>query len=678
MVSAIVSNAQDKRIEISTNPFPPGYFDLKNPVAKMRFLEKAIADSLDNDQLTNVYDWASVGLGMAEANRQDTMIGVFNFFIAKAFAYEYIKPDSAIFYYKKVLPFFPDKMKYYNAISIREIMERYAEMGNKDSSFRYLDSLKALIDTLPGSSQKKVSLSQNIATTYQWFGMFNTAIHYFQIAVNGERKNGNKRGLGLALANLAELYSESGDDMNAVQYSKEALSYLGGVNMPYIMTALNIGTYYSSLGQYDSALVYLAKSGKLATQINDINNLLLTRLALAGIYSGEKKYELARPLLEKSIVDLSKNGNRWNLTRAYVGLAILDTCEGKYLQAKNNLLKGLQIAGDDKQEALVVTILQNLANVSSKLNDYKSAFEYHKEFFIHNDSLNNQKTRGNLADLEISYKTLEKESTIKNLAADNNLKRLQLINSHQTFYFYLAGFLTLLLISGIVLYQRNHRNKLATGKMKAELQTQVLRSQMNPHFIFNCLNSIENFIMLNDQLMASDYLNKFSILMRNILDSSRNEMLPIAKDMEALRLYVELEQLRFNNKFIYKDFTDPVLAGGDYRVPSLLIQPFVENAIIHGLANSEKEDLYLTVTASLDSDRIKFIIQDNGVGRIKSGEYNRLNKPYHKSVGLKITEERINLYKCQDEKNSSIQITDLYDEHNHPNGTKVEIMIKAI
>ena len=198
----------------------------------MRFLEKAIADSLDNDQLTNVYDWASVGLGMAEANRQDTMIGVFNFFIAKAFAYEYIKPDSAIFYYKKVLPFFPDKMKYYNAISIREIMERYAEMGNKDSSFRYLDSLKALIDTLPGSSQKKVSLSQNIATTYQWFGMFNTAIHYFQIAVNGERKNGNKRGLGRALANLAEWYSESGDDMNAVQFSKESLSYLGGVTVP--------------------------------------------------------------------------------------------------------------------------------------------------------------------------------------------------------------------------------------------------------------------------------------------------------------------------------------------------------------------------------------------------------------------------------------------------------------
>ena len=674
----IPAQAQEKLRANSLRSLPSDYYLLNTAAEKMRFLEKAISDSLSNGQLIHVYDWAKEGLRIAEVNKQDTMIGVFNFFIAKAFAYEYLKPDSAILYYKKVLPFFPDKMKYYNVISVREIMERYSEMGNKDSSLVYLDSLKALIDTMPESSPKRVSLSQNIATTYQWFGMFNTAIHYFKIAVNGERKNGNNHGLGLALANLAELYSESADDIKAVQYSKEALGYLEGINMPYIMTAINIASYYTNMKQFDSALIYLTKSEKLATKIHDDNNFLLIRLAYADIYLGQKKYGLARTFLEKCVVDLTKNGDRWNLTKAYISLAILDTSEHNYEKAKNNLLQGLQIAKEDKQQVLTVSILQNLANISSKLNDFKSAFEYQKEFLVQNDSLTSQKTKASLADLEISYQTLEKEKMIKSLQSENNIKRLELINSNQTFYFYLAGFIMLLLVSGIVFYQRNHRNKLEAEKMKAELQTQVLRSQMNPHFIFNCLNSIENFIMLNDQIKASDYLNKFSILMRSILDSSRNEMLPIAKDMEALRLYVELEQLRFNNKFNYKDFTDPVLAGGDYRVPSLLIQPFVENAIIHGLANSEKEDLYLTVTASLDNDRIKFIIQDNGIGRIKSAEYNRLNKPYHKSIGLKITEDRINLYKCQQEKNSSIQITDLYDEYNNPDGTKVEISIKAI
>lgn len=674
----VISYAQDKKEGNSLNFFPSGYYHLNTAAEKMRFLEIAITDSLNEDQLTHVYDWAMAGLRMAEINNVDTMKGIFNFFIAKAYAYQYTKPDSAIVYYKKVLPYFPDKMRKYHVYSVREIMERYAEMGNKDSSFVYLDSLNALIDTMPVSSPKRVSLSQNIATTYQWFGMFNTAIRYFQLAVNGERKNGNKKGLGLALANLGELYSESEDDIKAIQFSKEALSYLVDNNMPFIMTALNVATYYTNLKQYDSAFLYLSISEKRATQINDANNLLVIRLTLAQIYLGQKKYGLAHPLLEKCLVNFTTNGDNWNLTRTYISFANLDTCEQHYYKALSNLRKGLQIAKEDKQQPLEVIILQNLATASSKLKDYKSAFEYQREYLAQKDSLTSQKTKASMADLEVSYQTLEKEKMIKDLQEENNIKRLQLINNNQTFYFYLAGFIMLFLILGIVFYQRNHRNKLETEKMKAELQTQVLRSQMNPHFIFNCLNSIENFIMLNDQIQASDYLNKFSILIRSILDSSRNEMLPIAKDMEALRLYVELEQLRFNNKFNYKDFTDPALIGGDYCVPSLLIQPYVENAIIHGLANSENEDLNLTVTASLEHDKIKFIIQDNGIGRIQSTEYNRLNKPYHKSVGLKITEDRINLYKRGNETDGSIKITDLYDEFNNPAGTKVEITIKAI
>jgi tetratricopeptide (TPR) repeat protein len=672
------SYAQDKKTGNTINFFPAGYYNLKLMPEKMHFLENAINDSLNEDQLTHVYDWATVGLKMAEISDVDSMKGIFNFFIAKAYAYEYSKPDSAIVFYKKVLPYFPDKMRKYNVYSVREIMERYAELGNKDSSFVYLDSLKALIDTMPESSPKRVSLSQHIATTYQWFGMFNTAIHYFQIAVNGERKNGNIRGLGLALANLGELYSESEDDIKAIQCSKEALGNLEDVNMPYIMTAINVATYFTNQKHYDSALIYITKAEKRAMQINDVNNLLAIRLALGGIYLGQKKYDLARPLLEKCKVYLEKSGDYLNLTKTYISLANLDTSEQHYQKAIDLLNKGLQIAKKDKQQVLEVTILQNLAAASSKLKDYESAFEYQKEYLLEKDSLTNQQTKASLADLEVSYQTLEKEKKIKSLLADNNIKRLQLINSNQTFYFYITGFIMFLFIFGIVFYQRSRRNKLETEKMKAELQTQVLRSQMNPHFIFNCLNSIENFIMLNDQIQASDYLNKFSSLMRSILDSSRNEMLPIAKDMEALRLYVELEQLRFNNKFNYKDFTDPALVGGDYRVPSLLIQPYVENAIIHGLANSENEDLYLTVTASLEYERIKFIIQDNGIGRIQSAEYNRLNKPYHKSIGLKITEDRINLYERGNETNGSIKITDLYDEYNQPNGTRVEITIKAI
>jgi len=278
------------------------------------------------------------------------------------------------------------------------------------------------------------------------------------------------------------------------------------------------------------------------------------------------------------------------------------------------------------------------------MNDYKAAYEYQQSFFEANDSMTNEKTKAGLSDIEIGYESLQKEQYIKLLQQDNDIKFLQIINSRHTLYSYISGFSVLLFIAGVVFYQRNRRHSIQTAKIKAQLQTQILRSQMNPHFIFNCLNSIENFLMRNDKCQASDYLNKFSRLIRSILDSSRNEVVPLLKDMEVLKLYVELEQLRFNNKFDYKEFIDPALAGGDYRVPSLLIQPFIENAIVHGLAHSEEDGLNLTVTASLENDRIKYMIQDNGIGRAKANAYNLQNKPYHKSIGLKITENRIQIF----------------------------------
>jgi ligand-binding sensor domain-containing protein len=212
----------------------------------------------------------------------------------------------------------------------------------------------------------------------------------------------------------------------------------------------------------------------------------------------------------------------------------------------------------------------------------------------------------------------------------------------------------------------------------AETEMQALRAQMNPHFIFNSLNSIENFIMQNEKRLASDYLNKFARLIRMILDSSRNEVVPIAKDMEALQLYIDLEQLRFNNTFTYKTYVDPALLSGEYRVPSLLIQPYVENAIVHGLAHSEHHNLALTVTAALENNTIKYTVQDNGVGRQQAALYNAQNKPQHKSVGLKITEDRITIFNGENAAAGAVKITDLYNDDNAPCGTKVEITIKAI
>jgi LytS/YehU family sensor histidine kinase len=197
---------------------------------------------------------------------------------------------------------------------------------------------------------------------------------------------------------------------------------------------------------------------------------------------------------------------------------------------------------------------------------------------------------------------------------------------------------------------------------------------MNPHFIFNSLNSIENFIMQNEKRLASDYLNKFATLVRMILENSRTQAVPLVQDMEAMQLYVDLERLRFENKFCYLTDIDEVLLKGDYRVAPLLIQPFVENAIVHGLAPSDKPGLYLKITARLRDDFIHYTIEDNGIGRTESMAYARKYRPSHKSLGIGISRERIDLINRKHGNAGTLDIIDLYDDYQ-PAGTRVVLTI---
>ncbi len=240
-----------------------------------------------------------------------------------------------------------------------------------------------------------------------------------------------------------------------------------------------------------------------------------------------------------------------------------------------------------------------------------------------------------------------------------------------------------ILLAGLLVFYFVRRRiktirKEASLKQKiTETEMQALRAQMNPHFIFNSLNSIENFMMQNEKRLASDYLNKFSRLIRSILDSSRNELVPVAKDLEALQLYLELEQLRFNNKFSYTIQIDPTLNDNDYRVPTLLIQPYVENAIVHGIAHSKQKDLEISIDVKAMGEKIRYIVEDNGVGREEAKRINEKNKPNHKSVGLEITANRIAHVNAQSSIENAVVFTDLYDPSGQANGTRVQITIKA-
>jgi LytS/YehU family sensor histidine kinase len=207
---------------------------------------------------------------------------------------------------------------------------------------------------------------------------------------------------------------------------------------------------------------------------------------------------------------------------------------------------------------------------------------------------------------------------------------------------------------------------------------QALQAQMNPHFFFNSLNSIENFIMQNEKKLACDYLNKFARFIRGILDSSNNDLIELNQDLCSLQLYIDLEQLRFNNKFVYCCQVDPRLLEGEHHVPALLVQPFLENAINHGIGPSEKTDLKICMQVRLINNMIHYNIQDNGVGRNQSKIYNEMNKPFHKSMGMKLTQDRINIFNRETGSPSNVKIIDLFDENHKPAGTRIEFALKCV
>lgn len=208
-----------------------------------------------------------------------------------------------------------------------------------------------------------------------------------------------------------------------------------------------------------------------------------------------------------------------------------------------------------------------------------------------------------------------------------------------------------------------------------DLELQALRSQMNPHFIFNSINSIQHFVVNNNANEAQRYLSKFAKLMRNVLDNSKTSHIPLEKELQTLELYMQLESLRFDEHFDFEIKIDPSIDVGYTEIPSMLIQPYIENAIWHGLMHKEGKGKILVELTRISEKQIKCLIEDNGIGREKAIEYKSKNKIAHKSVGMMITKERLQILNKINDSDLSIKITDLKDENQKPLGTRVEIFV---
>jgi hypothetical protein len=498
-----------------------------------------------------------------------------------------------------------------------------------------------------------------------------------------------------SLSNMAELYKAVGDYQTALDYLKQANQY-GIVHQSSWIVNDEIGGLFNLIGQKDSARYYFQKSLIIKTPSNPYASISLGRTYLAL-----EDYSKSLPLLQQGVDNLKKKTESagfgsvlLDLSKAYFG-------KKNYTAALKYAKEGLAWAQKNKDAApqLLLTAYELLSDIYHRLNKNDLAFNSLKKYNVLKDSLQQRQRfwRLNIELYKYKQASIEakKETRIGFLQRDNKIKQQQL--QQEVFIRNsLIGGLVLLFFIGVAAF-RNLRYKRKNERLRlqkdmelqklqseqkqtelqrqaVELEMQALRAQMNPHFIFNCLSSINRFIFKNDNKEASDYLTKFSRLIRMVLIQSQKKLIPLEDELEMLRLYLDMERMRFKNGFDYSITTNNTIDAGAIFIPPLLLQPFCENAIWHGLMHKDGQG-HLNISITEENLFLICTITDDGIGRKKAESYKSKSAEKEKSLGLKITANRLALLNKEQNIGTSYEIEDILNEEGNVAGTKVQLKI---
>jgi len=422
-------------------------------------------------------------------------------------------------------------------------------------------------------------------------------------------------------------YTDERRDLNkAESYFTKVLEVSKKINWKKGISASlsNLANVKELQGDYPAALSMLEETLKIKTEINDFYGIVNVQYSIGDIYYQLKMYPLARQHYQKAR-DLAMEKNLSNeIAKSYKGLYKTFREMGNFQAALANLEEHLVLA----------------------------------------DSLTGAEHKKILAELETKYQTEKKEQQIVQLTNEKEIEALK-ARQRMLVALVLGSLLVLLVAIGIlVIRQKNLRNQ----HRLSELNQKLLRSQMNPHFIFNALGTIQSYIYDNKASDAALYLSKFAKLMRNILESSINEKIPFEEEIETVTNYLILQQLRSKNHFSFEIKADEGLY--EESIPPMLAQPFIENAVKHAFT-PDVLDGTIVVSYSLNNNFISIVVRDNGLGINATRQVQK----DHKSHAIRLTCERLALYNKENRKSGSIQLTDLSETGGK--GTRVEIQFKA-
>lgn len=548
--------------------------------------------------------------------------------------------------------------------------------GRNDSALVYYARTGELA-TLVGDAHMLAGSMGNRANVHERMGQIGPAIDFAYKCLAIMEDLGYERSIATSLTTVASLKAQLGEVDASLELLRRAhvLYTKVGYRQGMMTSGRSIGANLLVLEQPDSAVSWLERTVELEREFDAKDIMAPTLNSLAEAYLETGLAAEARTILLEALAigrEL-KEAPSEAATQALLGLVALDL--GRSAEALVHCTQGLRVATGAKALSERGANCECLYKAHKARGDGMAAVRYLEEFHAVQDSMATEKSTRELTQRDMLHTfgkeqladslryageraQLESERTIETLRADQNRNRALA-----------TGIGGLLLIAGggaWFLADRKRRQE-RFEKEAATLETQALRSQMNPHFIFNALNSINAFVQRNDQDSASSYLSKFARVMRLVLENSRHAEVPLKDDLEALRGYLDLERMRMDQKFDFTITVDPALDPEDVLVPPLVVQPFVENAIWHGMNGKEGKG-HISLSVSENNGQMRWTIEDDGAGRHAKKAPAPVGQPLKKtSLGTTITRARLDLVQKQHGGKAGFTYTDL------PQGTRVEV-----
>lgn len=544
--------------------------------------------------------------------------------------------DSALFYYQTAKEMDEDLGMYGGVATLNvNIGNVYSRQENYPQALDYYFTALRMREALR-DSHKFSNVYNCIGASYYYQENDSLALTYFQKSLTLTEQFPNPKMRSFAFSTMAKIYEYANEMTLAKQhYLWAAEEYKGQDNKLGMAESLqNIGFVLLHSDRPLESIPYFEQFKEIVRESASRDEMVAANKNIGDAYRKAGQYELAIGPYEQSFADAQISKNR---------------------QQQLNALGGLTASYEG-------------------MGRYKQALTYRSMYITLADSLHDEHLNKASMELQAVYETEKLKREKAEEERDNEINqakiREQALKIDRTRL--VIGILVLLVVVLIALGIVYFRNKtLRMQRNMMELEQQALKAQMNPHFIFNAINSIQRFILENEQDSAYEYLEKFASLIRWVMETSGNQLISLDTELEILDLYISLESLRFSENFDWRFEVDPAIEQIGTKIPPMLIQPYVENAIRHGLIPKKHPGL-LIITIQETQPVLVVSVKDDGIGRAASAKRKNIG---HQSVGMAKTRERLQILSANFNIENSVQIVDLYDVEKQPAGTEVRLKI---